>query len=168
MLTSALAEQPTAIDFTVSCPLLPTYLAAAVHDANAIIASRAAEKSAKHAAGSAARNRLFIAWVITTFGGMGPSSIWHYIDTIYASSAALARLSDSTHHAVAVRKADFLACLQATLVRTCFAMLTRHTADRSTNTTAPAAHLPTPTGDPATQPDSSRPTTPEPDDADLP
>ena len=75
LLTSALAEQATAIDFTVSCPLLPSYLAAAISDGHAIIAARADEKSAKHAAGSAARNRLFLPWVLTTFGGMGPDSI---------------------------------------------------------------------------------------------
>ena len=162
VLTSALAEQPIAIDFTVSCPLLSSYLSAAVIDPHAIIAKRADEKTAKHAAGSAARNRLFLPWVITTFGGMGPASIWHYVDTIYASSAALARQSELCHHAVAARKAAFLACFQATLVRSCFLMLTQHTSDRSDATPAgpplpPAAA----TTDPASPP-SSRPTTPEP------
>jgi len=98
-------ENPIAIDFTVSCPLLPTYLPAAISDPRAIIDTRAAEKTAKHAAGSASRNRLFLPWVITTFGGMGTPSVWHYIDALYASSSSLARLSDSTHHAVARRKA---------------------------------------------------------------
>ena len=37
LLTSALAEQDTAIDFTVSCPLLPTYLPIAVRDPTDII-----------------------------------------------------------------------------------------------------------------------------------
>ena len=65
------------------------------------------------------RYRLFLPWVLTTFGGMGPAPIWHYIDTIYATSAALARQSQACHHAVAARKAAFLACLQAALVRSC-------------------------------------------------
>ena len=59
-----------------------------MRDASAIIAARAAEKTAKHAAGSAARNRLFLPWVLTTFGGMPPPpAIWHYVDTIYTTSA---------------------------------------------------------------------------------
>ena len=50
-----------------------------------------------------------------TFGGMGPKSIWHYVDTIYATSASLARASKAERHVVASRKADFLAALQAVL-----------------------------------------------------
>ena len=155
-------ENPIAIDFTVSCPLLPTYLPAAISDPRAIIDTRAAEKTAKHAAGSASRNRLFLPWVITTFGGMGTPSIWHYIDTIYAASASLARLSDSTFHAVARRKASFLATLQATLVRSCFAMLTAHTSAPPPDPPAQPSLPPTAPGDP-TSPTPSRTTTPEPD-----
>ena len=162
LLTSALVEQPTAIDFTVSCPLLPSYLAAAVHDALAIITARAEEKTAKHAAGSAARNRIFLPWVLTTFGGMGPASVWHYIDTIYSTSTALANQSRTARHAVAQRKAEFLATLQAILIRSCHTMLLQHTAERA----APAATADTP--QPATtanapSPVPSRSTTPEPD-----
>ena len=158
--TSALAEQPTAIDFTVSCPLLPAYLSAATRSPHSIIATRAAEKTKKHAAGSAARGRLFLPWVFTTFGAIGPSDVWHYIDTIYASSAALARLSQTTRHAVATRKADFLATLQATLVRSCFLMLSTHTADRPDTSPPNPPRAPAPA--PAADADSSRPTTPEP------
>ena len=153
-----------AIDFTVSCPLLPTYLPAAVSDPQAVIliATRATEKTAKHAAGSASRNRLFLPWVITTFGGMGTPSIWHYIDTIYAASASLARLSNSTFHAVARRKASFLATLQATLIRSCFAMLTAHTSASAPDPPTQPSAPPTAPGDPAS-PTPSRSTTPEPD-----
>ena len=85
----------------------------AISDAHAVIAARSCEKTAKHAAGSAARNRLFLPWVLTTFGGMGPASVWHYVDTIYATSATLASQSRTSRHLVASRKADFLATLQA-------------------------------------------------------
>ena len=37
-----------AIDVTVSCPLLPSYVASAALDANALFDARAAEKDAKH------------------------------------------------------------------------------------------------------------------------
>ena len=43
---------------------------------------------------------------------MGPSSVWHYIDTIYATSSTLASQSRTSRHIVATRKADFLATLQ--------------------------------------------------------
>ena len=168
---SAVDEHPTAIDFTVSCPLLPSYIAAAVSDASAIFTQRAAEKTKKHADGSAHRGRVFLPWVITTFFGIGPPAIWYFIDATYASSAALARLHRTSYHLVARRKAAFLATLHATLIRSNFNMLTTHT-------TAPAARLPpqptpddptTPAPDTQPPPDdagSSRPTTPEPDSAD--
>jgi len=158
VLTSAIAELATAIDFTVSCPLLPSYLAAAITDASAIITTRADEKISKHAAGSAARNRLFLPWVITTFGGMGPHSIWHWIDSIFASSASLARLSESSTHAIARRKAAFLACLQATLTRSCYDMLITHTSPPPTAAAPPPpSHPPQPpvTSDLPANPDAA-------------
>ena len=124
------------------------------------------QKTAKHAAGSAARNRLFLPWVITTFGGMGPASLWHYIDTIYSSSASLARLSATSPYVVARRKADFLACFQAILVRTCFAMLQRHTSQPDPADQPAAAAQPPPAApNPPSPPASSRATTPDPDEA---
>jgi hypothetical protein len=50
---------------------------------------------------------------------MGPTSIWHYIDTIYATSASLARASKAERHVVASRKADFIAALHVILTRSC-------------------------------------------------
>ena len=167
VLSSAASESPVAVDFTVSCPLLPSYIAHAFRDANAIIAARASEKTAKHAPGSAARNRLFLAWVITTFGAIGPAPVWYYVDTIYSSSSALYRLSRSTHHTVSRRKAAFLACFQAILTRSCFLMLTRHTTPSTTpvprppsSSAAPPAAAP-PTDDADDPPSSSES---EPDD----
>ena len=73
--------------------------------------ARAAGKTAEHAPGSAARGRLFLPWVITTFGGIGPAPIWHFFDSIYATSSSLANLNLTSAHApVAIRKAlHFLA-----------------------------------------------------------
>ena len=160
VLSSFASEHPTAIDFTVSCPLLPTYAAAAALDAHAIIAARAAEKTAKHASGSAARGRLFLPWVITTFGGIGPAAIWHFIDSIYATSSSLANLNLTSAHAVAIRKAHFLASLQAALIRSSFAMLTLHTA-------APTTAQPTDTPAPPQDPLSPAPSIPTTDDDDA-
>ena len=103
---------------------------------------------------------------------MGPHAIWYFIDTIYASSSSLARLSRSSHHAVAIRKAAFLACFHASLIRSCYDMLITHTRPvPSSSTDPPTAHPPSPTAAPnAPDPDhdpaspaSSRPTTPETD-----
>ncbi len=55
-----------------------------------------------------ARGRLFLPWVTTTFGGIGPATIWHFIDSIYATSSSLANLNRTSSHAVAIRKAHFL------------------------------------------------------------
>ena len=165
VLSSFASEHPTAIDFTVSCPLLPTYAAAAALDAHAIITARAAEKTAKHASGSAARGRLFLPWVITTFGGIGPAAIWHFIDSIYATSSSLANLNLTSAHAVAIRKAHFLASLQAVLIRSSFAMLTLHTAaPTAAPTTAQPTGTPTPPQDAPPSPAPSIPTTDD-DDA---
>ena len=105
------------------------YIDAAVDDPRAIIANRVAEKTSKHAAGSSERNRTFLPWVFTTFGGIGPPSVLHLIDTIYSSSSTLSRLSLADHHAVTRRKASFFACLQVALTRQTYRMLTDHTAE---------------------------------------
>ena len=148
--------------------MLPSYLPAAIADPHAIIAKRAEEKTAKHADGSAARGRLFIPWVLTTFFGMGPASVWYFVDSVYASSAALARRAQSSFHAVSVRKAAFLACAQAPFVRSCYSMLTTHTAGPAARPPSSTSTTPLPTApsdpDAPPSPASSRPTTPEPAD----
>ena len=167
MFSSALSELATAIDFTVTCPLLPSYLTTAIADPQAVIALRAHQKTAKHASGSAARGRAFLPWVLTTFGAMGPAGVWYLVDSIYASSASLARLNRTSLHSVARRKAAFLATLQATLTRTCYRMLTTHTAHPPTATSAATAPPPPPVHpDPASpeSPDDTSPDAHPPDD----
>ena len=82
------------------------------------------------------------------------------IDSIYASSSTLTRLSRHSFHAASRRKAEFLANLQAILVRSRFTMLTTHTS---------SARAPGPSeadadaSDPSpSSPDTSRAPTPEP------
>ena len=83
--------------------------------------------------------------------GMGPVGTWHLIDTIYATSASLARAAETSPHAIATRKAAFLACVHAVLIRSCFTMLTTHTSSHPAPPAAqpPAAHLPDPQPDPS-------------------
>ena len=164
--SSPLDEHDTAIDFTVSCPLLPSYISEAISDGNAIFATRALEKTKKHAAGSAHRGRHFLPFVITTFGGIGPASAWHYVDSTYSTSSAVASLSSTSFHALSAKKSNFLCSLQATLIRANFAMLTHHTSsNKATATPGPGTPLPPPPSS-ATDPadPASPPTTPEADD----
>ena len=161
VLSSFASEHSTAIDFTVSCPLLPSYATAAADDAHAIITARAAEKTAKHASGSAARGRLFLPWVITTFGGIGPATIWHFIDSIFATSSSLANLNLTSSHAVATRKAHFLAAFHAALIRSSHAMLTLHT---QAPPPAQPAHTPAPPRNDTPSPAPSIPTSDDDDD----
>ena len=100
--------------------------------------------------------------VLTTLGGMAPPGIWHYVDTIYATSASLARDARTSRHLVASRKADFLALIQAVLVRSCFTMLTTHTAEHAAASAAPADAPRQPPPPAAGSPTASRATTPEP------
>ena len=98
--------------------------------------------------------------------GMGPASVWHYIDSTYATSAALAHLRQTSIHAIAARKADFLATLQATLTRANFRMLMEHTGAKRAAAAPPPAEPPanrqrTTPPETGTTADDSPPTTPE-------
>ena len=62
----------TALDATVSCPMLPTYSATASADHRTLFLARAAEKVAKHLPGCAALGRSFLPIVFSTLGGVGP------------------------------------------------------------------------------------------------
>ena len=67
----ARSHKPTAVDVTVSNPMLDTYRERAMLDAHAVLAKRDEEKTKKHGPGSEALGRAFIAAVFTTFGGFG-------------------------------------------------------------------------------------------------
>ena len=77
----------TAIDITVSCPLLPAYSGAAANDAAALFATRAREKNNKHLAGCVAQERTFLAVVFSSLGGLGPPESVHYLDSFFFSEA---------------------------------------------------------------------------------
>ena len=77
----------TAIDITVSCPLLPAYSGAAANDAAALFATRAREKNNKHLAGCVAQERTFLAVVFSSLGGLGLLESVHYLDSFFFSEA---------------------------------------------------------------------------------
>ena len=81
----------TAVDITVSCPLVPAYSAAAAHDAAALFATRAREKNIKHLGGCIHQERTFLPVVFSTLGGLGPPESVHYLDSFFSEAYAAER-----------------------------------------------------------------------------
>ena len=88
----------TAIDSTVSCPMLPTYVAAAALSASTLFTTRSEEKIEKHLPGCVDLGRHFIALVFSSLGGIGPASAIDYIDSIFAPALASELLAGGTGH----------------------------------------------------------------------
>ena len=65
----------TAIDNTISCPMLHSHAPAAARDAATLFATRAAKTNNKHLAGSIAQERAFLPIVFSTLGGIGPPEV---------------------------------------------------------------------------------------------
>ena len=61
------AAYTTAVDVTVSCPLLPTYVVASSASASTLFVARSAEKEAKHLPGCVELHRAFLAIVFSSF-----------------------------------------------------------------------------------------------------
>ena len=137
----------TAIDITVSCPMLQSHAAAAARDAAALFAARAAEKNNKHLAGSIAQERAFLPIVFSTLGGIGPPEALHYLDAFFAESYAAERAATGTTRHTAHLRTSFLQSLLATL--------TSATADMASRLTHAAAAAPAAPDDAAAAPDAT-------------
>ena len=92
------------LDCTIAGPLLPTYAAAAAGSGLAIFVNRATEKMKKHGPGCAAANRLFIALVVTTLGGIGSTEFLDWFDSAFGSAIALHVAAGGSGHEIADRK----------------------------------------------------------------
>ena len=118
------APYVTAIDVTVSCPLLPSHVVAAAADAAALFTARAAEKNAKHLPGCVDLGRFFLPIVFTTLLGVGPRESREYIDglfsPLYVAELAAGGSGHDAHH----RRLIFIQSLQASLVRSTTQMAT--------------------------------------------
>ena len=128
----------TAVDPTVSCPLLPSHLAAAAASASTIFTTRAAEKDAKHLPGCVDLGRAFLAIVWTTYGGIGPPAACDWLDSIFAASYTAEYLSGGTGQDTSHRRLVFYQSLHAALVRGCADMV-EHLTPTSANRAAAAA-----------------------------
>ena len=132
----------TAVDATVSCPLLPTYVAAAATSAAALFSARAAEKEDKHLAGCVEMERAFLAVVFSTFGGIAPPSACEWLDSLFHTAFATEYLGGGTGQRTAHQRLIFYQSLQAALTRACAEMILKLTP---TPSAAAAAAAPTAT-----------------------
>ena len=119
---------PIAVDATVSCPLLPTYLRDATLSSESMFLSRAKHKVEKHAAGCTTLGRDFIAAVFTTFGGLGPQPIRDLLTTEYSHFAAALIAAGSSGYDASYQFENLLSELQAAGARMNAICVQRHTA----------------------------------------
>ena len=111
------SAKPFAIDVTVSNPMLPTYIAAAMTDALAIFVRRDKEKVDKYGPGCTAMNRDFAAAVFSTFGGLRGKAFLNLFAGIFAASIAADRGAGGSGWAPAQRKVRAREYIAATLAR---------------------------------------------------
>ena len=112
----AFVPPTVSLDITVSCPLLPSYLADAAADASAIFAERDREKRAKHYAGCTARDRAYHTFCLTTFGGLGPPETIAYFDHVFLRSASREVAAGLSRRDALHRRQCFYAAVHAALV----------------------------------------------------
>ena len=97
-----------AIDVTVSCPLVPSHVAAAAASANALFVARAAEKNGKHLAGCVGLGRAFLPIVFTTLLGIGPQDAREYIGSLFSDLYVAERLAGGSGHDANHRRVLFI------------------------------------------------------------
>lgn len=137
----------TAVDVTVSCPLLPTYVVASSASASTLFVARSAEKEAKHLPGCVELHRAFLAIVFSSFGGIGPPPACEWLDSLFHAAFTTEYLGGGTGSRTAHRRLIFHQSLQATLARACADMLTHltpTTATLSATAAPPAPDSPAP------------------------
>ena len=133
------------LDLTISCPLLPAHLTAAIASAAALFDKREREKNDKHLAGELDQGRAFLALVLSTLGGIGPPDVLDYLDSIFQE--ALARELASTGNAANTtsRRILFFQSLHACIARASARMafrLTRPDAGFAPPAPVPLAAVP--------------------------
>jgi len=119
------------LDARVSCPLLPSHLAAAAVDAARLFSDAAREKNKKHLQGCNEQDRAFLPIIFSSLGGIGPPEAVSYLDSIFSELYAEERLRTGT-----VRRASHLHTL---FYQSLVAALTSASADMAAQLTAAAA-----------------------------
>ena len=154
----------TAIDVTISCPLLPSHLSDAAARADALFETRAAEKNAKHLPGCVALERVFMPVVFSSLGGLGPPEAAHYLDSLFVDSYADELLRTGTTRHTAHLRTLFLQSLLASLASSAADMASALTSGAANQpATAPPAASPPAAAPPATaQPATGQPAAAQP------
>ena len=122
-------HSPTALalDTTISCLLLPTYLASTAVSAEAPLQARATHKITKHGGDCALLQRAFMPFVGDTLGGIGPPAFRWWLRDVFAAVALRARSDGEDPHAASFALEMLLANLLATLTRDNVNMIERLT-----------------------------------------
>jgi len=153
-LTSYARNPPTiSFDFSVSCPLLPTYLSAAALDNSHIFRARASEKIRKHFAGCLLLDRLFMPAIYTTLGGVGPASLITFIDDVFRDAAVKEMQAGGRGHIARGRKRLLYAYTHSVIARSAADAIARRLRDtRPRSRPANSSDAPAAAAAPAGQP----------------
>jgi hypothetical protein len=129
LFTSDRHPRPKAVDASLSCPLLPSHLPAAIASALAIFLARAAEKMGKHADGCALLHRDFLPFILTTLGGVGPPAFVEWLREEFHLAALAAASAGGSRHDAIYAYSCLLQTIQAVIARGNCSAVARHTAD---------------------------------------
>ena len=114
LLTSLTADPPiTALDITISCPFLPSYVSACAESASRIFSQRASEKIRHHLPGCLQLGRAFLPIVCTTVGAVGPSTFLSFVRRAFDAAAAREVLDGGRGCPTRYRSMLFFASLHA-------------------------------------------------------
>ena len=127
-LTAAPTLRPiTALDITVSCPLLPSYVSACAASASRIISLRASEKIRHHLPGCLQLGRAFLPidrlHHRRSDGAVGPRPFLSFVRRAFDAAAAREVLDGGRGCLARYRSSLFFASLHAALARATSAML---------------------------------------------
>ena len=148
----------TAIDVTISCPMLPSHVSAAAADADSLFETRAAEKNAKHLPGCVALERVFLPVVFSSLGGLGPPEAVHYLDSLFVDAYADEMLRTGTTRQTAHFRTLFLQSLLASLASSAADMASALTSAAAAQpATVPPAAAPAAAPPAAAQPAAGQP-----------
>ena len=116
------------LDARVSCPFLPSLLAAATRDATALFTNAALEKNNKHLSGCNDQGRAFLPIIFSSLGGIGPPDAVSWLDSIFSELYAEERLRSGTVRHTSHLHTLFYQSLMATLVSASADMASQLTA----------------------------------------
>jgi hypothetical protein len=144
----------TTLDFTISCPLLPTFMNAAALASETLFTMRTTEKNKKHLNGCISLGRHFLPVVLSSLGGIGPPESVEYLDRLFAETYATERRLGGSGSETQHQRTIFYQTLQAILATKSTIMI-----QTLSNYTPPQSHGGTPLPPPINPP--PHPTAPQ-------